>query len=312
MSFSGEIKEELVKHIGEARHCQIAELAAILYHCGNLIFHNEQIFVSIQSENEELASKCSQLLFRAFGIETLIQPVCLIDQNNVMKLLQTTHFYHPELFQEREELRCSELPFSDTILKNSCCKRAFLRGAFLAMGSMTDPEKSYHMEFLCVSKIQAEHLIRVIGSFEIEARMVVRKRYHVVYVKDGESIVDLLNIMEAHVSLMNFENMRIVKEMRNSINRQVNCEAANITKTVNAASKQVDDIVYIKEHVGLEHLPDNLREIAQVRLDNPDAPLKDLGGYLSPPVGKSGVFHRLKKLSEIADNLREKGSMDIL
>ncbi len=311
MSFSSDIKEELVKHIGEARHCQIAELAAILYHCGNIIFHEDQIFVSIQSENEELAQKCSQLLFSLFGIENLIHPVFLIDQTNVFKLLHTTHFYQEgkESLSQKEEIRCDEMTFSDMLLKNSCCKRAFLRGSFLAAGSMTDPEKSYHMEFVCNNEAQASHLIGVIASFGIEAKMVVRKKYHVVYIKDGESLVDLLNVMEAHVSLMNFENMRIVKEMRNSINRKVNCEAANITKTVNAATKQVEDIIYLRDHYGLNRLPDNLREMAEIRLENPDVALKDLGVLLSPKVGKSGVYHRLKRLSEMSEQLREKGSI---
>lgn len=308
MSFSGEVKEELVKHIKEARHCQLAELSAILYHCGNIIFHEDQIFVSIQSENEELVHKCSQLLFHLFQIEILIEPLFLIEPENVKKVLKATHFYQPEFFEKYRgtgEVRCYELSFSEILLKQSCCKRAFLRGSFLAIGSMSDPEKSYHLEFVCTNERQALQVISAIRSFDIEAKMVTRKKYEVVYVKEGESIVDLLNIMEAHVSLMNFENFRILKEMRNSINRQVNCEAANITKTVNAATKQVEDIIFLRDHIGLDQLPDNLREIAEVRLENPDTALKDLGGFLSPKVGKSGVYHRLKKLSEMADELRQ-------
>lgn len=307
MSFSGEVKEELVKHIGEARHCQLAELAAILYHCGNIIFHEDQIFVSIQSENEELVHKCSQLLFRLFQIEILIEPLFLIEPENVSRVLKATRFYQPEMFEvyrDKGEVRCHDLDFSDLLLKNSCCKRAYLRGSFAAIGSMSDPEKSYHLEFVCTSEKQALQLIRIIGDFDIEAKLISRKKYEVVYLKEGESIVDLLNVMEAHVSLMNFENFRILKEMRNSINRQVNCEAANITKTVTAATRQVVDIIYIRDHYGLDFLPDNLREIAEVRLENPDIPLKDLGAFLSPKVGKSGVYHRLKRICEIADELR--------
>ena len=138
----------------------------------------------------------------------------------------------------------------------------------------------------------------------LEARIVQRKKYFVLYIKEGAGIVDLLNIMEAHVSLMKLENLRIVKEMRNSINRRVNCEVANITKTVNAASKQIEDITYIKEHYGFDNLPMNLREMAEVRLENPDATLSELGQILDPPVGKSGVNHRLRKLSDLADKIR--------
>ena len=146
----------------------------------------------------------------------------------------------------------------------------------------------------------------MIQGFDIDAKIVLRKKYYVVYLKEGSGIVDLLNVCEAHVSLMKLENLRILKEMRNSINRRVNCEAANITKTVNAAARQIEDIEYIRDHYGFQNLPDNLRQMAEVRLENPDAPLKELGEYLEPPVGKSGVNHRLRKLSEIAERIRIK------
>ena len=143
------------------------------------------------------------------------------------------------------------------------------------------------------------------SHFDIEGKVVQRKRYLVVYIKESEGIVELLNVMGAHQSLMSLENLRILKDMRNSINRKVNCEAANITKTVNAATKQIEDIMYIKEHYGFHNLSDQLREIAEVRLDYPDATLKELGEYLNPKVGKSGVNHRLRKLGELADRLRK-------
>ncbi|WP_320977374.1 DNA-binding protein WhiA, partial [Enterocloster asparagiformis] len=127
-----------------------------------------------------------------------------------------------------------------------------------------------------------------------------------VYIKEGSQIVDILNVMEAPVALMELENIRIVKEMRNSVNRQVNCETANINKTVSAAVKQMDDIRYIQAVIGLDGLPDNLREMALVRLERPDATLKELGEALNPPVGKSGVNHRLRKLGILADDLRER------
>ena len=200
--------------------------------------------------------------------------------------------------------RAGQTGVNSLIIKNACCKRAFLRGAFLCIGSMSDPEKSYHMEFVCGYKESAEQLRQIIQGFEVEAKIIVRKKYYVVYLKEGAGIVDLLNIMEAHVSLMNFENYRIVKEMRNSINRKVNCETANITKTVNASSRQIEDILLIKEHCGFQNLPDNLRETAEIRLEYPDATLKELGQILNPPVGKSGMNHRLRKLSELADRLR--------
>ena len=190
------------------------------------------------------------------------------------------------------------------LVQKTCCKRAFIRGAFLAAGSMSDPNKSYHFEIVCKTREQADQLKELMTAFETDAKIVERKGHHVVYLKEGAQIVDMLNVMEAYVSLMNLENVRILKEMRNSVNRQVNCETANINKTVSAAVRQLEDINILQQAVGLDNLPDNLREIAYLRLEYQDAPLKDLGQYLDPPVGKSGVNHRLRKLSELADKYR--------
>ena len=174
----------------------------------------------------------------------------------------------------------------------------------MAAGSISDPSKSYHFEIVCKAKGLAEQIQGVMESFQMEAKIVERKNHHVVYLKDGSQIVDMLNVMEAYVSLMNLENVRILKEMRNSVNRKVNCETANIGKTVNAAVKQIADIELIRDMIGLDNLPDNLREMALLRLEYPEAALKELGNYLEPPVGKSGVNHRLRKLGEIAEKLR--------
>ena len=179
-----------------------------------------------------------------------------------------------------------------------------MRGAFQASGSMSDPNKSYHFEIVCSTEEMAHQICDLICSFSMDAKIVLRKKSYVVYLKEGAQIVDILNIMEAHVSLMELENVRILKEMRNSVNRKVNCETANINKTVNAAVKQIEDIKFIQEKGRLQELPDNLYEMAQVRLEHPEAPLKELGAYLNPPVGKSGVNHRLRKISEIAENMR--------
>ena len=190
------------------------------------------------------------------------------------------------------------------LIQQNCCKRAFIRGAFLSAGSISNPNKGYHFEIVCTSLPQAKQIQSAMNSFEADAKIVTRKKNQVVYVKEGTHIVDLLNVMGAHEALMNLENVRIVKEMRNSVNRQVNCETANISKTVNAAVRQIEDIVYIRDHMGLESLPDHLREMALLRLKYPDVPLKELGSYLNPPVGKSGVNHRLRKLSKIAEEMR--------
>ncbi|MBE5883911.1 MAG: DNA-binding protein WhiA [Lachnospiraceae bacterium] len=287
MSFSSKVKEELAKHYSAARHCQLAELAAIMNFCGQYGIDKEgNYIVGFQTENEVARRKGFTLLKKTYNIDTDVA----ISEEQMRAVFQ--------------KIGNLEEPVSNLLIKNSCCQRAFLRGAFLCIGSMSDPQKSYHLEFVCTDENKARQLQSVIQGFEIDAKIVLRKKYYVVYLKEGSGIVDLLNVCEAHVALMELENLRILKEMRNSINRRVNCEAANITKTVNAATRQIEDIEYIRDYYGFQNLPENLRQMAEVRLENPDAPLKELGEHLSPPVGKSGVNHRLRKLSELADRIR--------
>lgn len=287
MSFSSEVKEEMAKHISPARHCQIAELAAIMHLCGQYGRDGDGNYtIGLQTENEALVTKCFTLLKKTYNIDT------------------DTPISEEQMTEMLSKIGDLEEPVNGLLIQKSCCQRAFLRGAFLSVGSMSDPQKGYHLEFVCTDEDKAEQLCKVMRDFDIDARIVLRKKYHVVYLKEGSSIVDLLNVCEAHVALMNFENLRILKEMRNSVNRRVNCETANITKTVNAATRQIEDIEYLRDHYGFQNLPDNLREMAEIRLEHPDAPLKELGSFLDPPVGKSGVNHRLRKISEVADRIR--------
>lgn len=305
MSFSGTVKEELATHISSARHCQMAELAALLHFAGGTC--DNGLHLCLETENEAVVRKCFTLLKKTFNIETVVTQSkymkgkirLLSDDEAESKVIQALH-----LTDETDNRLTLDAPVNVLLIKNSCCMRAYLRGAFLCAGSMSDPEKSYHLEFVCNTCPQAEQLRSIIREFQIEAKIIKRKKYDVVYLKEGAGIVDLLNVMEAHVSLMNLENLRIVKEMRNSINRRVNCETANISKTVTAATKQIEDIILIRDRYGFENLPDNLRQMAEIRLEYPDAALKELGEHLEPPVGKSGVNHRLRRLSEIADKFR--------
>ncbi len=309
MSFSSEVKDELAKQMSKSRHCRIAELAAIVSFDGRLEQKNGKKILEITTENATLARKCFTLIKKTFNIGTDIE---VRNGNGVSH----NHIYVISTDREDEiEKILAALKMTDGIGKNGelvnrlliqnvCCKRAFIRGAFLSAGSMSDPEKSYHFEIVCPSEEKATQLRDVINDFDFDAKIVARKKNYVVYIKEGAQIVDILNVMEAHVALMNLENVRIIKEMRNSVNRQVNCETANINKTVNAAVRQIEDIQYIEERVGLDSLPENLREIAEIRLKYPDAALKELGAYLQPPVGKSGVNHRLRKIADIAGKLR--------
>ncbi len=290
MSFSGEVKKELAKRINTARHCQIAELAALMNFCGGYgqreVDGEARFTLGFQTENEAVVRKGFTLLKKTYNIDT------------------DRALSEEELEELLAKLGNPAEPVNPLLLRNACCRRAFLRGAFLAVGSMSDPTKGYHLEFDCTDEAKARQLQETIRSFEIESKVIVRKKYHVVYLKEGSGIVDLLNVCEAPVSLMNLENMRILKEMRGAVNRRVNCEAANIAKTVNAAARQVEDIELLRTQYGFENLPGPLREMAEIRLEYPDAPLKELGEYFHPPLGKSGVNHRLRRLSELAEKVR--------
>lgn len=294
MSFSGDVKRELGKQYSKGRHCQLAELAAILEMVGRV--QEKPCILEITSDNMVLLEKYAVLMRQLFEVD-ITKP---LEGNIVEKILTTLKFFK----EDGLALPLDEQRVDGLLVQNVCCKRAFIRGAFLASGSMSDPNKSYHFEIVCRTMEQAEQLQQLMNGFETEAKIVERKGHYVVYLKEGSQIVDMLNVMEAYISLMNLENVRILKEMRNSVNRKVNCETANISKTVNAAVKQLEDIELIRSKLGLDQLPQNLREMALIRLEYPEAALKELGNYLTPPVGKSGVNHRLRKLAEIAEDLR--------
>lgn len=314
LTFSGKVKEELSRQWNEQKHCQIAEIAAIISMCGKVtIDSRDRYAVKVRTENISVARKCFTLLRKTFNIEAeslvtinkskgnTTYTVVVKQHEDAMKLLQAARLVDGD-GEISEEFSTSR----NMIVHKSCCKRAFLRGAFLASGSMSHPEKSYHIEMVCASKAKAEQIQKLINSFGLDAKVILRKNSYVVYLKEGSQIVDLLNIMEAPIALMEMENVRILKEMRNSVNRKVNCETANINKTVSAAAKQAEDIRLIQKEIGLNKLPEGLQEIAELRLTYPDASLKELGEMLTEPLGKSGVNHRLRKLSELAEDIRNK------
>ena len=314
MSFSSEVKEELSRQLSTARHCQIAEIAAIISMCGGIsISAKDRYCLKIQTENVAVSRKYFTLLKKTFNIRTDvsirsgINPgrsrtyiVAVREHEEALKVLQAV-----KLINSQGEIGENLSLIRNVVLQNACCRRAFIRGAFLAAGSISAPEKFYHFEIVCPTEPKAEQLKNIIATFDIEAKIVPRKKYYVVYIKEGSQIVDILNVMEAPVSLMELENIRIVKEMRGSVNRQVNCETANINKTVSAAVKQIEDIRFIQSVAGLSGLPESLQEMARIRLERPEATLKELGEALEPPVGKSGVNHRLRKLSLVAEELRQ-------
>lgn len=315
MSFSRKVKEELARQKTQARHCQLAEFAAIFALAGRMKkISANRYCLEIHTENLTVARKSDMLLRKMFQttIDVRVRnhnlqgnavsyELVVQDPEMVVAILKAV-----KRMDEQGQLQGSGQAGQKRLVQNACCKRAFLRGAFLVAGSVTDPEKAYHLEIAVISDSFAVQLQEMMQFFGMEAKIVTRKKYQVVYIKEGAQIVDFLNVVEAHIALMEFENIRIVKEVRNSVNRQVNCETANISKTVAAAAKQMEDIQYIECNMGLRRLAKGLREIAELRLEYPDSSLQELGQMLNPPIGKSGVNHRLRKLGNIADQLREK------
>ncbi|WP_058486723.1 DNA-binding protein WhiA [Defluviitalea phaphyphila] len=314
MSFSSQVKNELARHLDNTRHCKIAEIAALINMCGEVLINKEnKISIKFQTENAAVARKYFTLIKKTFNINTevLIRKNTKFKKNKIYvlfinktkdakKVLQATG-----LILEKNGQIIKRQGIYPLIVQSTCCKRAYIRGAFLGAGSLSDPEKTYHLEFVNQNINHSEDLKQLINLFEMDAKIVKRKKYYVVYLKEGSQIVDLLNIMGAHIALMDLENVRIIKEMRNNVNRIVNCETANLKKTVSAAIKQIEDIKVIDKYMGLSSLPKALEDVARFRVQYAEASLKELGAMLDPPVGKSGVNHRLRKISRIADQLRE-------
>ena len=301
MSFSQNVKQEIGANLPEARHCRIAFLLGITMMIADIGRDGEgNLRILYHSENEAVIRICFTLLKKTIRIipdiqirwgKTFIYRL-LIRNEDAAGVLQML------------KMDVGNRRINSLLCERACCRRSLISGAFLSGGSVSDPRSSYHLEIVCDRAETAQDLKSIIGSFDIESRIHERKHNYVVYLKEGDDIVTMLNIMEAPGALMDMENARIYKDMRNTVNRRVNCETANIAKTVSAAVRQVNDIEYIREKRGLGFLDEGLREMAEVRLAYPEAALKELGNFLDPPVGKSGVNHRLRKLSRIADDLR--------
>lgn len=292
MSFSGQVKGELYQVIPRSRHCQIAELAALISLLGKSSKKNEKIAISLDTENPDISRKCFTLLKKTISIGWCDEAEMSPEDTN--KLL--------ELLKMREGIL---YPVDERLIQQPCCRKSFLRGAFLASGSVSDPSKGYHFEIVCRDERQSAQLVSVMESFKLPAKTVLRKDRYVVYLKEGSYVADALGHMGAPIALMELENIRILKDMRNDLNRKVNCETANITKTVSAAYRQQEDIRLLAAKGVLSTLPESLQEAAGLRMDYPDLSLVDLAAMCDPPVGKSGMNHRFRKLAMEADKLRK-------
>jgi len=316
MSFSSKVKNEICRYIDVTKEEAVAELSAIMKVSGTLaLAGNKQISFRVTTENPAIARYIFKMLKKHFDIHTkiMVKKSNSFKKSNIYMILITEEMGVRDLLAKVGVLKNSEgilaldYGIPERIVSNSECKKAYIRGAFIGGGSVSNPEKAYHLEFVTHNSDYAEELSKVINTYDLASKVIQRKSSYVVYVKEGEQIIDLLNIIGAHGALLELENVRIMKEMRNNVNRLVNCETANLSKTVNAAVRQIESIKLIQKEIGLARLPKNLREIAELRLVYPDESLKELGEFLTPPVGKSGVNHRLRRIEKIAEELRKEG-----
>ncbi|MEC2077237.1 DNA-binding protein WhiA [Metabacillus fastidiosus] len=308
MSFASETKKELTNL--ELKPCCVkAELAALIRMNGSLSFSNRHIVLDIQTENAAIARRIYTLIKRQYEVtvELLVRKKMRLKKNNVyiVRLNENARGILEDLDILGENFTFIR-HISKDLVKKKCCRRSYIRGAFLAGGSVNNPEtSSYHLEIFSLYKEHNDSLCELMNTFQLNSKTLERKKGFITYLKEAEKITEFLNIIGAHQALLRFEDVRIVRDMRNSVNRLVNCETANLNKTIGAALRQVENIKYIDERIGLDALPDKLREIARLRVEYQDVTLKELGEMVSSgTISKSGINHRLRKLDEIAEQLR--------
>jgi len=307
VSFAALTKKELTL-LESGACCEKSELSALIRMNGSVQLTGGRTVLDISTENAAIARRIYLLLKKMYQVHTelLVRKKMRLKKNNVyivrvplrvqeilndLKIVSEGFHFTPGIDKE--------------LIKNNCCKRAYLRGAFLAGGSVNNPEgSSYHLEIASMYEQHCHSLVQLANRFDLNARCIERKKGFIFYLKEGEKIIEFLSLIGAHQALLRFEDVRIMKDMRNSVNRIVNCETANLNKTIGAAVRQIDNIRLIEREMGLDNLPEKLREVAEIRLKHPDINLKEVGDLLRGNVSKSGVNHRLRKLDEIADKLR--------
>ena len=303
LSFSNDVKNELSRLETNEVCCDKAEVLGVLRMSGAIVIRGMNIGIHFSTENAALARRVLQILKNNYQVQTevVITRSRRLKKNN---RYQVRVLPAPQVSIAMNELQLlsMESDLKNPLLNKQCCKRAFLRGAFLGGGSISRPSSDYHLEMVTGNEDFAHSIIKVMHTFSMKAKLTDRKNDYIVYLKDGESIANFLRVIGAHNSMMELENVRVLKEMRNNVNRRVNCETANLGKVVKAAVRQVNCIKFIDEHMGLSELPQALQDTARLRLEYPDASLNELVEY-SGGIGKSGINHRLKKLQEMAVGL---------
>jgi len=310
MTFSIKVKDELCRIHTEDKASAFAELFALVVAAGNVTLSSSGMALKLHFEHLPVAKRAYQLLLRFLQIDSEIDVVenkmkkrhaynlVISGSGSVLTLLEQIGF------PPKTTLFLSHTPPAK-IAERPSLRAAFLRGLFLGCATVSNPKKNYHLEFNLSSKEFAAYILNILKNQKIFAKIVSRKSNYVLYLKSGEDMASLLTIIGAHGSVLELENIRILKEMRNNVNRAVNCETANINKTVSAALRQQKMIRLIDKEIGIENLSEPLAQVAMLRLNNPEATLTELAEMTSDST-KSGINHRLRKLSKIAEELKSK------
>ena len=309
MSYASQVKKELTNLEVHPEHAR-AELSALIRMNGSLSLAQHHFILNIQTENPAIARRIYSLLHQLYTVdsELVVRRKMKLQKNkqyivrlrqHVQAILADLRIVQKDSFQIRTDI-------SEDIWSSQQRARSYLRGAFLAGGSVNNPETSrYHLEIYTLYEDQNQGLVKLMNQFQLNARATQRRNGFIVYLKEAEKISDFLQIIGATASMFKFEDIRIVRDMRNSVNRLVNCENANINKTIKAAAKQVANIRYYQENFGLEKLPVKLKEIAELRLANPEVSLTELAQMVpGGPISKSGINHRLRKLNTLIEQKR--------
>ncbi len=310
MSFSSETKLEIIKNEITKECCATAELLAIVCFGGVLTKTTEGYIFQINTENARIARRIYNLIKFIFNINAKLSVYKKTSKSSTYTVLVDDELHIKQmlsrfnLIEENDSLDTFlSFKISDKLVERMCCKKSFIKGAFLMSGSVNNPEKNYHLEFVTHRFNITNDFTRILSDMDLEPKSIVRKSNYVLYFKNSDMISDVLTVLGAVNAVWEIQNIKIVKEIRNNSNRLYNFEGANMDKTIDASAKQRMGIEKIRDAGMLDELPPALREIALLRLEYTECSLKELGEMLTPPISKSGVNHRLRKLQKIADNL---------
>ncbi|WP_125766929.1 DNA-binding protein WhiA [Lapidilactobacillus wuchangensis] len=311
-SYASEVKKELTQLEVHPEHAR-AELAALLRMNGSLAIAHRQFVLNVQTENPATARRIYSLLKQTYAIEAelLVRRKMKLKKNNqyIVRVANNAEQILSDLniVSKTDQLNIlTRVP--DWILHDDQLSRSYLRGAFLAGGSVNNPETSrYHLEIYSLYDDHNQDILALMNQFQLHAKTTERRSGYISYLKEAERIADFLRVIGATNAMLKFEDIRIVRDMRNSVNRLVNCETANLNKTIDAATRQIENIKYLQRTVGLDSLPDKLQEIAELRLTYPETTLGELGQLVpSGAISKSGINHRLRKLNEMAEKMQNR------